>query len=45
MTAIEMIVSLKVSDNVAISAFNTLKRMGYNKLKKLFHSVSSGETK
>ena len=34
MTAVEMIVSLKVPDNVAITAFNTLKRMGY-KLKKL----------
>ena len=30
MTTVEMIVSLKVPDNVAITAFNTLKRMGYN---------------
>ncbi|MDP7244768.1 MAG: hypothetical protein QF568_05475 [Flavobacteriales bacterium] len=34
MPTIELIVSLKVPDNVAITAFNTLKRMGY-KLKKL----------
>ena len=33
-----MFVSLKVLDNVAITAFNTLKRMGYNKLKKLDRS-------
>ena len=35
MPTIEMIVSLKVPDNVAITAFNTLKRMKYSKLKKL----------
>ena len=34
MPTIELFVSLKVPDNVAITAFNTLKRMGY-KLKKL----------
>jgi|TARA_Y100000310_G_scaffold91835_1_gene89301 hypothetical protein len=34
MTTVEMIVSLKVPDNVAITAFNTLKRMSY-KFKKL----------
>lgn len=34
MTTVEMIVSLKVPDNVAITAFNALKRMGY-KLKEL----------
>ncbi|MDP7243814.1 MAG: hypothetical protein QF568_00555 [Flavobacteriales bacterium] len=34
MTTVEMIVSLKVPDNVAITAFNTLKRRGY-KFKKL----------
>ncbi len=34
MPAIEMFVSLKVPDNVAITAFNTLKKMGY-KLKEL----------
>ena len=33
-----MFVSLKVPDNIAITAFNTLKRMGYNKLKKLERS-------
>src|SRR3989338_3459540 len=38
MPAIEMFVSLKVSDNVAITAFNALKRMGYDKLKKLERS-------
>jgi len=38
MTTIEMIVSLKVPDNVAITAFNTLRRMGYNKLQKLERS-------
>ena len=38
MPTIEMFVSLKVLDNVAITAFNTLKRMGYNKLKKLDRS-------
>jgi phosphoribosylformylglycinamidine (FGAM) synthase PurS component len=34
MTNTELIVSLKVPDNVAITAFNTLRRMGY-KLKRL----------
>mgnify|MGYP001568384382 CR=1 FL=1 len=34
MPTIEMFVSLKVPDNVAITAFNTLKKMGY-KLKEL----------
>ncbi len=34
MTTVEMFVSLKVPDNVAITAFNALKRMGY-KFKKL----------
>jgi len=29
MPTVEMLVYLKVSDNVAITAFNTLKRMGY----------------
>ena len=38
MPTIEMFVSLKVPDNVAITTFNTLKRMGYNKLKKLERS-------
>ena len=37
MPTIEMFVSLKVPDNVAITAFNTLKRMNY-KLKKLERS-------
>ena len=37
MPTIEMFVSLKVPDNVAITAFNTLKRMGY-KLKELERS-------
>ncbi len=32
---VEMFVSLKVPDNVAITAFNTLKRMNYRQLKKL----------
>ena len=31
----ELLVSLKVPDNVAITAFHTLERMGYNQLKKL----------
>jgi len=35
MPTIEMFVSLKVPDNVAITAFNTLKRIDYNQLKKL----------
>lgn len=38
MTTIELFVSLKVPDNVAITAFNTLKRMGYDKLKNLERS-------
>ena len=38
MPAVEMFVSLKVPDNVAITAFNTLKRMGYDKLKNLERS-------
>lgn len=33
-----MIVSLKVPDNVAITAFNTIKRMGNKQLKKLERS-------
>ena len=33
-----MFVSLKVPDNVAITAFNTIKRMGYDKLKSLERS-------
>ena len=33
-----MIVSLKVPDNVAITAFNTLKRMKYSQLKRLERS-------
>ena len=32
---VEMLVGLKVPDNVAITAFNTLKRMKFNQLKKL----------
>jgi len=35
MPTIEMFVSLKVPDNIAITAFNTLKRMNYKQLKKL----------
>ena len=35
MPAIEMFVSLKVPDNVAITAFNTIKRMGFKELKGL----------
>ncbi|MBW2977150.1 hypothetical protein KY347_06935 [Candidatus Woesearchaeota archaeon] len=35
MANVEMAVSLKIPDNVAITAFNTLKRIGYNKLKQL----------
>ena len=35
MPAIEMFVSLKVPDNVAITAFNTIKRIGFKDLKKL----------
>lgn len=38
MPTIELFVSLKVPDNVAITAFNTLKRMGYDKLKNLERS-------
>ena len=35
MTSAELFVSLKVPDNVAITAFHTLERMGYNQLKNL----------
>lgn len=35
MATTELFVSLKVPDNVAITAFHTLERMGYSKLKKL----------
>lgn len=35
MPTVEMFVGLKVPDNVAITAFNTLKRMGYSDLVKL----------
>ena len=35
MPTTELFVSLKVPDNVAITAFHTLKRMGYKELKKL----------
>ena len=35
MPTIELLVRLKVPDNVAITAFHTLERMGYNDLKKL----------
>lgn len=38
MPTVEMFVSLKVPDNVAITAFNTLKRMGYADLIKLERS-------
>ncbi len=38
MKTVEMIVSLKVPDNISITAFNTLKRMGYTKLKQLERS-------
>ncbi|MDP6139237.1 MAG: hypothetical protein QGI89_04030 [Candidatus Woesearchaeota archaeon] len=38
MPTIELFVSLKVPDNVAITTFNTLKRMDYKKLKKLERS-------
>jgi phosphoribosylformylglycinamidine (FGAM) synthase PurS component len=38
MVTIEMAVSLKVPDNVAITAFNTLKRIGYKQLKRLERS-------
>lgn len=38
MPTIEMFVSLKVPDNVAITAFNTLKKMGYANLIKLERS-------
>ena len=38
MPAIEMFVSLKVPDNVAITAFNALKRMGFKELKGLERS-------
>ncbi|MBI2208930.1 hypothetical protein HYU50_05545 [Candidatus Woesearchaeota archaeon] len=35
MPTAELFISLKVPDNVAITAFHTLERMGYNQLKKL----------
>lgn len=35
MPALELFVGLKVPDNVAITAFHTLERMGYRELKKL----------
>ena len=35
MPTTELFVSLKVPDNVAITAFHTLERMGYNQLKRL----------
>ena len=35
MPSIELFISLKVPDNVAITAFHTLERMGYNQLKNL----------
>lgn len=35
MNQVELFVSLKVPDNVAITAFHTLERMGYSKLRKL----------
>ena len=35
MTSTELFVSLKVPDNVAKTAFHTLKRIGYKELKKL----------
>ncbi len=38
MPTIEMFVSLKVPDNVAITAFNTIKRMGFKELKNLERS-------
>ena len=38
MTTIEMFVSLKVPDNIAITAFNTIKRMGQKQLNKLERS-------
>lgn len=38
MPAIEMFVSLKVPDNVAITAFNAIKTIGFKKLKKLERS-------
>ncbi len=38
MPTIEMFVSLKVPDNAAITAFNTLKKMGCGKLKNLERS-------
>ncbi|MEK6868618.1 MAG: hypothetical protein AABX63_01095 [Nanoarchaeota archaeon] len=38
MPAIEMFVSLKVPDNVAITAFNAIKRMGFKELKGLERS-------
>ena len=38
MTTIELFVSLKVPDNIAITAFNTIKRMGQKQLNKLERS-------
>jgi len=38
MPTVEMFVSLKVPDNVAITAFNTIKSMGFKELKKLERS-------
>lgn len=38
MPTIELFVSLKAPDNVAITAFNALRRMGYSKLKNLERS-------
>lgn len=35
MPTTELFVNLKVPDNTAITAFHTLERMGYNKLKKI----------
>ena len=35
MPTTELFVSLKVPDNTSITAFHTLERMGYNKLKKV----------
>ena len=35
MSNLELFVSLKVADNVAITAFHTLERMGYKQLKRL----------
>ena len=35
MVTTELFVGLKVPDNTAITAFHTLERIGYNKLRKL----------